>query len=327
MIKLIGFEHQINILISNYASQNLHSSIIIHGPKGIGKKIFIKKLLSEIFKSNLNENNYLHHVNLLNKDTHPNVRNVEKIFDNRSKKIKSEISIDQIRNLKNFVNETSSIQDLNKFIIIDSADDLNINSSNSLLKILEEPKKDTFIFLISHQISSLIPTIRSRCLKIKLNKHEYNNFKNIVSSQIDNITEDEIKFLYDISNGSPGDSIMLYENNIIEMFDLTINSLSNLKTDYYSIELANILTNMDNENFKSYLSLLKSMLVIMNKLKYENFLPTNYLSNQFKILKNISIKLTSKNIIDRFDFLSKNEKDLFTYNFDKRLFILNFLNS
>ncbi len=327
MIKLFGFENQISSLINNYVSQNLHSSIIIHGPKGIGKKIFIKKLLSEIFKSNLNENNYLHHVNLLNKDSHPNVRNIEKIFDTRSKKIKSEITIDQIRNLRNFVNETASIKDLSKFIIIDSADDLNINSANSLLKILEEPNKDTFIFLISHQISSLIPTIRSRCLKIKLNKHEYNNFKNIISFHIDNITDDEIKFLYDITNGSPGDSILLYENNIIEMFDLTIMSLSNLKTDQYSIELANMLTNMDNENFKSYLSFLKSILVIMNKLKYENFLKTNFLSNKFEKLKNISIKLTSKNIIDRFEFLSKNEKDLFTYNFDKRLFILNFLNN
>lgn len=327
MIKLFGFENQFKSLINNYVSQNLHSSIIIHGPKGIGKKIFIKKLLSEIFKSNLNENNYLHHVNLLNKDSHPNVRNIEKIFDTRSKKIKSEITIDQIRNLRNFLNETSSIKDLSKFIIIDSADDLNINSANSLLKILEEPNKDTFIFLISHQISSLIPTIRSRCLKIKLNKHEYNVFKNIISFHIDNITEDEIKFLYDITNGSPGDSILLYENNIIEMFDLTIMSLSNLKTDHHSLELANMLTNMDNENFKSYLSFLKSILVIMNKLKYENFLPTNFLSNKLKKLKNISIKLTSKNIIDRFEFLSKNEKDLFTYNFDKRLFILNFLNN
>ena len=327
MIKLFGFENQFKSLINNYVSQNLHSSIIIHGPKGIGKKIFIKKLLSEIFKSNLNENNYLHHVNLLNKDSHPNVRNIEKIFDTRSKKIKSEITIDQIRNLRNFLNETSSIKDLSKFIIIDSADDLNINSANSLLKILEEPNKDTFIFLISHQISSLIPTIRSRCLKIKLNKHEYNVFKNIISFHIDNITEDEIKFLYDITNGSPGDSILLYENNIIEMFDLTIMSLSNLKTDHHSLELANMLTNMDNENFKSYLSFLKSILVIMNKLKYENFLPTNFLSNKLKKLKNISIELTSKNIIDRFEFLSKNEKDLFTYNFDKRLFILNFLNN
>jgi DNA polymerase III, gamma/tau subunits len=203
MIKLIGFENQIKSLVNNYLSYNLHSSIIIHGPKGIGKKIFIKKFLSEIFKSTLNENNYLHHVNLLNKETHPNVKNIEKIFDSRSKKIKSEITIDQIRNLRNFVNETSSIMHLNKFIIIDSADDLNINSANSLLKILEEPNKDTFIFLISHQISALIPTIRSRCLKLKLNKHEYNNFNNIISFQIDNITEDEIKFLYDITNGSP----------------------------------------------------------------------------------------------------------------------------
>ena len=57
---------------------------------------------------------------------------------------------------------------------------LTMNDENSFLKNLEEPSKNTFIFLISHQLSSLIPTIRSRCLKIKLTKHNFVNFKNII---------------------------------------------------------------------------------------------------------------------------------------------------
>ena len=80
----------------------------------------------------------------------------EKIDDNR---IGTEITIDQIRNLNSFFHE-SSIDGMSKFIIIDSTDDLNINASNALLKILEEPKNDTYIFLISHNhwdITEILP--------------------------------------------------------------------------------------------------------------------------------------------------------------------------
>ena len=42
------------------------------------------------------------------------------------------------------------------YIIIDSADDLNISSANSLLKTLRRNKNKHYIFLISHQLSSLL---------------------------------------------------------------------------------------------------------------------------------------------------------------------------
>ena len=46
------------------------------------------------------------------------------------------------------------------------------------------------------------------------------------------------------------------------------------------------------------------------------------MSDKLKLLENISSGFTIKNIIDRYDFLSKYENDLFTYNLDKRIFIL-----
>ena len=134
MTSLVGFENELKLLVDNFKSNSLHSSIILNGEKGIGKKTFINKFLNDIFINSLEGKNYLHHLNLLNNNTHPNVRIIERIFDNKSKKIKSNITIEQIRNLKKFVNESPSIKNLSKFIIIDSADDLNVNAINSLLK-------------------------------------------------------------------------------------------------------------------------------------------------------------------------------------------------
>ena len=252
---------------------------------------------------------------------------MEKIIDKKTKKIKTNISIDQIRNLKKFLNESSSIKNLDKFIIIDSADDLNLNSANSLLKTLEEPKQNTFIFLISHQISTILPTIRSRCLKIKFNNLNFSDFKDVLNNRIVNITDDEIKFYYDITYGSPGYAIVLHDDNILEYLDITIKSLNSKNIDSNSVNLVNNISKMDNEKFKSYLSILKTILITLNKLKIDEYEGNNFLSNKLNFLKTLSNTLSKQNIIDRFEFLSNNEADLFTYNLDKKLFMLKFLNN
>jgi DNA polymerase III subunit delta' len=85
-----------------------------------------------------------------------------------SKQDKNEIGIDIIRKAGDFFRCTPA-EGTKKFIIIDSADDLNRNAANALLKILEEPTKNTYLFLISHSPSKLLATIRSRCRLVKFN--------------------------------------------------------------------------------------------------------------------------------------------------------------
>ncbi len=326
MFNLIGFKKQNEIILNNYISNNLHSSVLIYGPKGIGKRTFINKFINDLLIKIFDENSYLHHLNLFKNNTHPNIKILEKVTDQKTKKLKSHITIDQIRQTKKFLNESSSVKKIKKILIIDSADDLNINAANSFLKILEEPKKNTLIFLISHQISSLIPTIRSRCLKIKFNKHEFVDFKEILLDKALNLNDEEIKFYYDLTFGSPGDAITLFNSNIIDCFDTTIQSMCLKSFSKENTDLASILSKFNNDEFKLYISLLKSILVFLNKLKNNDINKNVYLSNKFELLKNYSNSVTKKNIIDRFNYLSKNENDLFTYNLDKKMFILKFLN-
>ena len=66
-------------------------------------------------------------------------------------------------------------------------------------------------------------------------------------------------------------------------------------------------------------------MITLNKLKNDEFHLNDNLSSKYKMLSNISEDITSKNIIDRFDYLINNEYDLFTYNLDKRIFMLKFL--
>ncbi len=325
MTELIGFEKEYSDLVNRYKSNNLPNSILIHGLSGIGKRTFLNKLIKNILNIEFKDNNLDHHLNLFKNNTHPNINIIEKEIDSKTGKIKSNITIDQIRSLKTFLNSTSVIQNSSKIVIVDSADYLNINSANSMLKILEEPKENTYIFLISNQISLLLPTIRSRCLKIKFNTHNLINFTNIIKDQIDEISNEEINFYFELTYGSPGTTILYYNNDFLDIFQLSIKCLLSNDLDDDKINLSNILSKFTNDEFNNYLSMLKFILIVANKLKVNRDDKSLVNMPNYLELESLSANLTQKNLIDRFDYLTNNQKELFSLNLDKKIFILNFL--
>ena len=157
----------------------LPSSILLTGQEGIGKTNFSFHLINYLFsKEEINkynilenkiyENNRSH--NLVKNLTHPNFYYISK---NEGKK---NIDIDQIRNMIAFLNK-SSFDNNRKIILIDGAEDLNANSSNALLKSLEESNNKN-IFLLTHNINkNILDTIKSRCIIYKLNYNYSNNDK------------------------------------------------------------------------------------------------------------------------------------------------------
>ena len=325
MIELIGFEKEYNDLLKRYKSNNLPNSILIHGLSGIGKRTFLNKLVKNIINIEFKDSNLDHHLNLFKNNTHPNIKIIEKEIDSKTGKIKSNITIEQIRRLKTFLNSTTTIQNSSKIVIVDSADYLNISSANSMLKILEEPKENTYIFLISNQISLLLPTIRSRCLKIKFNTHNLTNFTNIIKDNIDEISNEEINFYFELTYGSPGTTILYYNNDFLDIFQLSIKCLLSNDLDDDKINLSNILSKLTNDEFNNYLSMLKFILIVANKLKVNRDDKSLINMPNYLELESLSTNLTKKNLIDRFDYLTNNQKELFSLNLDKKIFILNFL--
>ena len=325
MNDIIGFEKEFELISNNLIDEKLNNSILISGIKGIGKYLFIIKIIENYINLKINPDQINHHLSLLNNNSHPNIRILKKLIDEKTNKIKNNIVIDQVRELNHFSHETNLIPILPKFILIDSADDLNLNSSNALLKILEEPKNNTYFFLISHQPSTLLPTIKSRCLKINLSTHNFNSFKNIILSQ--NVTpEDEIlKLLFDITNGSPGLSFDFDFNNILETFDQLIYSI--IQKDAFSEinnNTINLFCNFENEKFKIHLSLIKFILIVFKKVKMGVNIAENYLSKNILKIENLSEKITIDTIHNKLDYLINSENDLFTFNLDKKIFMINF---
>jgi DNA polymerase-3 subunit delta' len=80
------------------------------------------------------------------------------------KRLKAQLTVDEVRGLKGFFAWPGGAR---RVVIVDCADEMNPSAANALLKELEEPPKNTVMFLISHQPSGLLPTIRSRCRTLR----------------------------------------------------------------------------------------------------------------------------------------------------------------
>ena len=324
-----SFDTNREILIKfekSYLKSNLPHSIIIYGEKGIGKSTFVKYFVNKLFNNFSEKNNILDtkHATLINNNSHPNFLVISKLFDEKKNKIKNDITVDQIRNLESFIYQTS-LFDLPKIILIDVADDLNIDASNSLLKILEEPRKNTYFFLISNQLSHLPSTIRSRCIKFKFNKPTYNEFtKIILSNSENNIEKSKIDYLYDLSNGCPGIALQHSLEDITDYYDEFIDILKNIKILNNDIlNFSSKLSKFNNDQYSSFLFIVKFTLLNVIKINLcinkKNKLGEK-INNNFEI---ISTKINFSNCYNALNYLEKNENNLYVFNLDKKLFTLN----
>jgi len=98
---------------------------------------------------------------------HPDLRVLERAVNEKTGRLRSEILVDDVRGIVDFLHMTPS-ESKWRVTIIDAAEDLNKNAANALLKILEEPRDRTAILLVSHAPGRLLPTIRSRCRRLEL---------------------------------------------------------------------------------------------------------------------------------------------------------------
>ena len=124
-----------------------------------------------------------------------------------------------------------------RFILIDNVENLNKNSVNALLKIIEEPNENIFFILINNSEKNILPTLKSRCLifKISLTFNESLNISNSI------LEKNVLEFVnYDLLSyyNSPGEIISLFnfaEEKSVNLKDHTISSFINLiiENNYY----------------------------------------------------------------------------------------------
>jgi len=184
---LFGHDKQIKFILDRIKESQIPNAWIFHGPMGVGKAslaLHVGKVLSNIDFSKKSHVTCISEEDIRSPKTTVNINNVfycRKRWDEKKKLFQKYISIDDIREL-NRKFSLSSTDNSYKVCIVDTTEDLNISASNSLLKILEEPPKNTLFILVSNNQQSILPTILSRCQKVGFQKLNEKDLRNICNS-------------------------------------------------------------------------------------------------------------------------------------------------
>jgi DNA polymerase-3 subunit delta' len=162
-------------------------------------------------------------------DHHPDLHWV---FPDPEKTTRS-ISVDQIRDTSQKLTMTS-LHGQKKAVIIDPADALTAAASNALLKTLEEPTRDTYLFLVSQQPGHLPATIRSRCQTLNVVRPPNNIALDWLEESPERTSRNDWTLLLALANRSPLRALTLNEQEYISKnnkFEDKLNLISRNKLD------------------------------------------------------------------------------------------------
>jgi DNA polymerase III subunit delta' len=176
---LIGHERAEAEMLAAYREGRLAHAWLMGGKEGIGKATLAWRFARFVLANpdptakavqgalNLHVEPTHSAARLLAGLAHPDFALIRREWQPASKRLATEISVEAVRHgLQVF--QLSAAFGGWRVAIVDSAEDLNRNSANALLKMIEEPPHRSLILIISHRPSQVLPTIRSRCRRLRL---------------------------------------------------------------------------------------------------------------------------------------------------------------
>lgn len=207
-------------------SDKLHHAWLLTGPRGVGKATFAWRatrylralpppgdLLAEPPPETLAmapDHPVARRVSAL---SDPGVFLLRRGWDDKTKRLRSVISVDDTRGLNAFF-AMALTDGGHRAVIVDSADDMNANSANALLKLLEEPPARAVLFLISHRPQRLLPTIRSRCRTLRFDPLPLDALNSALSAT----GHSADAALAELSGGSVGEAIRLAQDDGVALY-------------------------------------------------------------------------------------------------------------
>lgn len=224
------------------ATDHLHHAWLLTGQRGIGKATLAWKIARFLIATRLDRSDDIfdappasasldipadHPVNArILAGSEPCLLSVTRSVNEKTNRLRADIVVDDVRRLAGFF-QMSAADGGHRVVIVDAADDMNVNAANALLKMLEEPPKNATLLLISHQPSRLLPTIRSRCRTLRLNPLNADDMAAALA-QAGLETGRQTEALAELSGGSVGDAIRLSVLGGLDLYAEIISLLGSL---------------------------------------------------------------------------------------------------
>lgn len=215
---VLGQDAAISDFLATANSDRLHHALLLTGPRGVGKATLAwaiaRWLLVPGEQDRLEvppDDPVARRIRALSE---PRLHLVRRSYDDKRKRLRAEITIDEIRRLLGFF-QLSAADGGRRVAIIDAADEMNIPASNALLKLLEEPPENALLLLVAHRPARLLPTIRSRCRPLRLAPLAPDIMARILTDAAEDgddmatISEADATALAALSGGSAGEAMRL----------------------------------------------------------------------------------------------------------------------
>lgn len=242
-------------LLDAYRSGRLPHAWLFTGPKGVGKATlayrFARFLLTDganggaasLFSDapaapatslRVEPNHPVFH--RMASGGHADFRVLERTANAKTGKMRSEIVIDDARDIIEFMHLTPA-ESSRRVVIVDSADDMNRNTANALLKVLEEPPASAVLILISHSPARLLPTIRSRCRKLVLAPLSDDEVREGVAKYHPGLRAEEAEAVARLGEGSLGRALEIAEHGGLGLYQDLVSLLATLpRLDFTALQ-------------------------------------------------------------------------------------------
>lgn len=149
---------------------------------------------------------------------HADLQTVERGWsDDKKTKLKTEIVVEDVRGIGAFMSLTPAEGGW-RVVIIDSADEMNRNAANAVLKVLEEPPRNALMLLVSHSPGRLLPTIRSRCRRLMLQPLAEPSVADLLARQRPELPDSDVAALAKLGEGSIGKALALADEGGLELY-------------------------------------------------------------------------------------------------------------
>ena len=199
--------------------EKLHHAYLFFGREGLGKELLLSTLSQGILceETTLFPCGKCHNCKLVLSQNHPDLHILE------IEEGKKNISISQILDLREKIYE-SSFLGKNKIILIPNIEFMSRDASDSILKILEEPPKDTFFVMSSHFIHLIPSTIRSRSIEIEITNPSFEECLEWLSESY----SENLELAIELSNNRPFIAKDLLDLNLVELRSKFIKDISGI---------------------------------------------------------------------------------------------------
>jgi DNA polymerase-3 subunit delta' len=213
------------------ARGRLHHAWLLTGPEGVGKATFAYRAARRLLGAPADPSHGVlgadpaHPVSRqVAARSHPDLMVLEREGpDGKPRKV---IPVDDARKLAEFFSKSPAMA-AHRVVIVDAADDLNVNAANAILKTLEEPPPRGVLLMTSHSPGRLLPTIRSRCRRLAFKPLGIEPTAAFVRDRTEANPEEALRLAH-MADGAPGRALSLSASNALAMDDAARDLLSEL---------------------------------------------------------------------------------------------------